>query len=99
MQYWMTSLLCEIEVETETLEQVTEALIAGADIIMLDNMDLEMMRRAVVLAGGKALLEASGGVSLDTVGAIAATGVDIISVGALTHSARAVDISMLLEEW
>jgi nicotinate-nucleotide pyrophosphorylase (carboxylating) len=89
----------KIEVETETLEQVTEALNAGADIIMLDNMDLEMMRSAVVLIGGKALLEASGGVSLDTVGAIAATGVDIISVGALTHSARAVDISMLLEEW
>lgn len=88
----------KIEVETETLEQVAEALDAGADIIMLDNMDLETMRRAVVLAGGKALLEASGGVNLDTVGAIAATGVDIISVGALTHSARAVDISMLLEE-
>jgi nicotinate-nucleotide pyrophosphorylase (carboxylating) len=89
----------KIEVETETLEQVTEALNAGADIIMLDNMDLETMRRAVAMVGGKALLEASGGVNLNTIGEIAATGVDIISVGALTHSARAMDISMLLEEW
>jgi nicotinate-nucleotide pyrophosphorylase (carboxylating) len=88
-----------IEVETETIEQVAEALNAGAEIIMLDNMDLETMRRAVALVAGKALLEASGGVSLATVGEIAATGVDIISVGALTHSARAMDISMLLEEW
>jgi len=87
-----------IEVETETLEQVAEALAAGADIIMLDNMDLETMRRAVALIDGKALVEASGGVSLDTIAGIAAAGVDIISVGALTHSARAMDISMLLEE-
>lgn len=87
-----------IEVETETLEQVAEALAAGADIIMLDNMDPAMMRRAVEMAGGKALMEASGGVNLETIGTIAATGVDIISVGALTHSARAMDISMLLEE-
>ncbi len=86
-----------VEVETETLEQVAEALAAGADIIMLDNMESAMMRRAVEMAGGKALMEASGGVNLDTIGAIAATGVDIISVGALTHSARAMDISMLLE--
>lgn len=89
----------KIEVETETIDQVAEALSAGADIIMLDNMDPETMRRAVALVGGKALLEASGGVNLDTIGEIAATGVDIISVGALTHSARAMDISMLLEEW
>lgn len=86
----------KIEVETETLDQVAEALDAGADIIMLDNMDLETMRLAVVLIGGKALTEASGGVSLDTITDIAGTGVDIISVGALTHSARAMDISMLL---
>lgn len=78
--------------------RVAEALAAGADIIMLDNMEPAMMRRAVEMAGGKALMEASGGVNLDTIGAIAATGVDIISVGALTHSARAMDISMLLEE-
>lgn len=88
-----------IEVETENLEQVAEAMAAGADIIMLDNMDLEMMRRAVAMVDGKALLEASGGVNLDTIADIAATGVDIISVGALTHSARAMDISMLLEKW
>lgn len=88
----------KIEVETENLEQVAEALAAGADIIMLDNMDLETMRRAVEMIAGKAMVEASGGVNLDTIGSIAATGVDIISVGALTHSARAVDISMLLEE-
>jgi nicotinate-nucleotide pyrophosphorylase (carboxylating) len=86
----------KIEVETETLDQVDEALAAGADVIMLDNMDLETMRRAVVLIGGRSLTEASGGVSLDSIAAIAGTGVDIISVGALTHSARAMDISMLL---
>jgi nicotinate-nucleotide pyrophosphorylase (carboxylating) len=89
----------KIEVETENLDQVAEALSAGADIIMLDNMDLESMRRAVEMTAGKALVEASGGVNLDTIGDIAATGVDIISVGALTHSARAMDISMLLEAW
>jgi len=86
----------KIEVETETLDQVAEALSASADIIMLDNMDLETMRRAVALIGGRSLTEASGGVSLETIAGIAATGVDIISVGALTHSARAMDISMLL---
>jgi nicotinate-nucleotide pyrophosphorylase (carboxylating) len=88
----------KVEVETETLGQVTEALAAGADIIMLDNMDLSAMREAVHLIGGRALVEASGGVNLESVRGIAETGVDIISVGALTHSARAMDISMLLEE-
>ncbi len=87
----------KVEVETETLDQVAEALAAGADIIMLDNMDLAAMRRAVALIGGKAIVEASGGVNLETIRGIAETGVDIISVGALTHSARAMDISMLLE--
>lgn len=87
----------KIEVETETLDEVAEALAADADIIMLDNMGLAAMREAVGMIGGKALVEASGGVSLETVRAIAETGVDIISVGALTHSARAMDISMLLE--
>lgn len=87
----------KIEVETECLEEVAEALGAGADIIMLDNMDLAAMRRAVALIAGRALVEASGGVNLETVRGIAETGVDIISVGALTHSARAMDISMLLE--
>jgi nicotinate-nucleotide pyrophosphorylase (carboxylating) len=88
----------KIEIETETLIQVEEALAAGADIIMLDNMDIQNMKKAVSLIAGKALVEASGGVNLETVREIAETGVDIISVGALTHSARAMDISMLLEE-
>jgi nicotinate-nucleotide pyrophosphorylase (carboxylating) len=88
----------KIEIETETLAEVREALAAGADIIMLDNMDLPTMAEAVAIIGGRALVEASGGVNLTTVRAIAETGVDIISVGALTHSARAMDISMLLEE-
>ncbi len=88
----------KIEIETETLLQVDEALSAGAEIIMLDNMDIPTMYQAVALVAGRAQLEASGGVSLDTVRGIADTGVDIISVGALTHSARAMDISMLLEE-
>lgn len=87
----------KIEVETESLTEVAEALAAGADIIMLDNMGLETMRQAVAMIGGRVLVEASGGVNLDTVRAIAETGVDIISVGALTHSARAMDISMLVE--
>lgn len=87
----------KIEIETETLHQVHEALEAGADIIMLDNMSLDDMRVAVVTIGGRALVEASGGVNLDRVQAIAETGVDIISVGALTHSPRAMDISMLLD--
>jgi nicotinate-nucleotide pyrophosphorylase (carboxylating) len=84
-------------VETETLAEVAEALAAGADIIMLDNMDVAAMREAVALIGGKALAEASGGVNLETIRKIAETGVDIISVGALTHSVRAMDISMLME--
>jgi len=83
-----------IEIECETLEQVDEALKAGADIIMLDNMSVEQMKRARQNVGDKVILEASGNVSLDTVRAIAETGVDLISVGAITHSARAVDISM-----
>jgi len=87
----------KIEVETESLAEVGEALAANADIIMLDNMDLTTMAEAVRLIDGRALVEASGGVNLDSIRAIAGTGVDIISVGALTHSARAMDISMLLE--
>jgi nicotinate-nucleotide pyrophosphorylase (carboxylating) len=85
----------KIEVETETMDDVREALEAGADIIMLDNMSLDQMKEAVELIGERALTEASGGVNLDTVADIAATGVDLISVGALTHSSGAVDISML----
>jgi len=87
----------KVEVETETLPQVAEALAAGADIIMLDNMDTAAMGEAVALIGGRALVEASGGVNLESIRGIAETGVDIISVGALTHSARAMDISMLME--
>lgn len=87
----------KIEVETETMAQVAEALACGADIIMLDNMDTAAMREAVAMIAGRALVEASGGVNLETVREIAETGVDIISVGALTHSAPARDISMLLE--
>ncbi len=83
-----------IEVETDTLDQVRECLNCGADIIMLDNMDLESMKQAVALIDGRALIEASGGVNLETVAAIAATGVDIISIGALTHSAPSCDIGM-----
>lgn len=84
----------KIEVETDTLEQVRECLDSGVDIIMLDNMNLATMKKAVALIGGKALVEASGGVNLETVAGIAATGVDIISVGALTHSAPSCDIGM-----
>ena len=87
----------KIEIETENLPQVDEALAAGADIIMLDNMSLDDMRTAVGTINGRALVEASGGVNLERVRAIAETGVDIISVGALTHSPRAMDISMLLD--
>lgn len=84
----------KIEVETEGIEQVKEALAAGADIIMLDNMDINTMRDAIKMIDGKALIEASGGVNLGNVRQIAETGVDFISVGAITHSARAMDISM-----
>jgi len=87
----------KIEVETATLEDVAEALAAGADIILLDNMGLKQLEDAVAMIDGKAKAEASGGVNLETVRAIAETGVDLISVGALTHSCRAVDISMLFE--
>lgn len=83
-----------IEVEAKNLSEVKEALLAGADVIMLDNMKPAAMRQAVKIVGKTALVEASGGVNLKNVRAIAETGVDFISVGALTHSARAVDISM-----
>jgi nicotinate-nucleotide pyrophosphorylase (carboxylating) len=83
-----------IEVEVTDLEQFVEALAAGPDRIMLDNMSLGEMRRAVELAAGRVELEASGNVTLEDVAAIAATGVDFISVGALTHSVRALDMSL-----
>jgi nicotinate-nucleotide pyrophosphorylase (carboxylating) len=84
----------KIEVETESLEQVNEALDAGADIIMLDNMSLQMMKKAVGIINKRALVEASGNVCLDNVYDVAGTGVDIISVGELTHTVKAFDISM-----
>ena len=87
-------LLARIEVEAGTLAEVREALAAGADVIMLDNMPVDAMRKAVALIDGRALVEASGNVTLVTVQAIASTGVDFISSGALTHSARASDISL-----
>ena len=86
-----------VEVECDTLDQVSEALAAGADAILLDNMTLDELRAAAALAGGRARLEASGGVTLETVRAIAETGVDEISVGALTHSARSLDVSLELK--
>jgi len=84
----------KVEVEADTLEQAGQAAAAGADIILLDNMPFAQLRRAVQLIRGRAQTEASGGVTLKTVRAIAATGVDFISVGAITHSARAVDIGL-----
>jgi nicotinate-nucleotide pyrophosphorylase (carboxylating) len=83
-----------IEVETENLQQVAECLDCQVDIIMLDNMAPELMAEAVRMVDGHCLVEASGGINLDTVSAVAASGVDIISVGALTHSALACDIGM-----
>ena len=83
-----------VEVECDTLEQVRECLDCGVPVILLDNMDVATMRRAVEMTAGRARLEASGGVSLDTVRQIAETGVDIISVGRLTHSAPACDIGL-----
>jgi len=84
----------EVEVECDTLEQLEEALAAGADVILLDNMTPALLTRAVALTGGRAKLEASGGVTLENVRAIAETGVDFVSIGALTHSAQALDVSM-----
>jgi nicotinate-nucleotide pyrophosphorylase (carboxylating) len=86
-----------VEVECETLDQVQEAVAAGADSILLDNMSVGELRDAVALVGGRAQLEASGGVTLENVRAIAETGVDFISVGALTHSARALDLSLEIQ--
>ncbi len=87
-----------VEVEADTLDQVSDALAAGADIILLDNMTPAALKDAVRRVAGQAQTEASGGVNLQTVRSIAATGVDFISVGALTHSARAVDIALDFDE-
>ena len=87
----------KIEVETSSMDQVRECISCSVDIIMLDNMEPGMMREAVKFVGGRALLEASGGINLENVREVAETGVDYISIGALTHSAPACDISMRLK--
>jgi len=89
-----TSHLMKIEVEVTNLDEVKEAIDAGAHVIMLDNMDYDQMSTAVKYINGRAVVEASGNISLETLNKIAATGVDVISCGALTHQARSVDISM-----
>ena len=86
-----------MEVECATLEEVAQALAAGARRLLLDNMTPPELRRAVAVAGGRAELEASGGLTLDNVREVAETGVDYVSVGALTHSAPALDLSLVLE--
>ncbi|MCR4925264.1 MAG: carboxylating nicotinate-nucleotide diphosphorylase [Clostridiales bacterium] len=88
--------MVKIEVETRNLDEVKEALEAGAEIIMLDNMDCDTMKKAVEMTDGRAKLEASGGITLENIGEVAKTGVDIISLGAITHSVTAFDISMKL---
>jgi nicotinate-nucleotide pyrophosphorylase (carboxylating) len=88
---------CPIEVEVTTLAELREVLALDVDRVMLDNMGLDAMREAVRMTAGRVPLEASGGVRLDTVGAIAATGVDLISIGAITHSAVALDVGLELD--
>ena len=83
----------KVEVEADTVEQAVSAAAAGADIILLDNMTIEALRRCVELIDRRSKTEASGGITLDSIQSIAATGVDFISVGALTHSAPAVDLA------
>lgn len=87
----------KVEVEADSIQQVGEAIAAGADIILLDNMPPEVLKQAVALIGKRAITEASGGVTIKTVRCIAETGVDFISVGALTHSAKAMDIALDFE--
>lgn len=83
-----------VEVEVTDLKELNEALASGADIIMLDNMGIPMIRKAVKLIAGSAFIEVSGNINIDNIGRVAKEGIDFISVGALTHSARAMDISM-----
>jgi len=87
-----------VQIEVETLEQLREALAAGAKLILLDNFGLDTMREAVILTNGRAQLEASGNITLDTVRAVAETGVDRISIGGLTKHIRAVDLSMRTDD-
>ncbi len=86
--------MAKVELEVRTLDELREALSVDVDVIMLDNMDNDTMREAVKIADGKALLEASGGITEETIRSVAETGVDIISIGALTHSVKAFDISL-----
>ncbi len=86
--------MTKVELEVRNLEELKEALCANVDVIMLDNMDNETMKKAVEITDGKALLEASGGITEETIRGVAETGVDIISIGALTHSVKAFDISL-----
>lgn len=89
--------MTKIEVETRNFDELKEALAVGADIIMLDNMSPELMKEAVAITDGRAVLEASGGITNETLRAVAESGVDIISIGALTHSVKAFDISMYIK--
>ena len=89
--------MVKIEVETRNLDEVAEALNTGVEVIMLDNMDCETMKKAVEMTNGRALLEASGNITDETIKGVAQTGVDIISIGALTHSVKAFDISMKIK--
>lgn len=89
--------LVKIEIEVDTLDQLRQVLDEGADAVLLDNMAPDDLRRAVAMVGGRMICEASGGVTLDTVGGVAETGVDLISVGALTHSAPALDLALDIE--
>ena len=86
----------EIEIETRSLEEVREAVEAGAELVLLDNFTPGQLREAVRLVAGRAQLEASGGITIDNIEEVAASGVDRISVGALTHSAPSLDLSMLI---
>jgi nicotinate-nucleotide pyrophosphorylase (carboxylating) len=89
--------ICRIEIEVESMAELDRALAAGADVIMLDNFDTTGLREAVRHAAGRAILEASGGITLENIADVAATGIDVISIGALTHSSPAIDISIDLE--
>ncbi len=89
--------LVKVEVEVSNMDEVKEAIEAGADVIMLDNMKLQQIKKAMALIGGRAIVEVSGGVTKDNIVQLADTGVDLISVGAFTHSARCVDISMQIK--
>jgi nicotinate-nucleotide pyrophosphorylase (carboxylating) len=86
--------MVKVELEVDTLDQLDEALDLGVDAVLLDNMSLEELRRAVAMVAGRVVTEASGGITLDTAAAVAGTGVDLLSVGALTHSAPFLDVSL-----